>query len=379
MRPAATRPTTARVPSTLSVAFELGNAEWKLAMTTALDQAPLVRTMPARDLATLETELARAKAHFGLRARAPVQSCYEAGRDGFWLHRYLVSRGIANSVVDSSSIEVNRRRRRTKTDRLDACKLVTMLIRAAGGEKKVWSVVKVPTPTAEDQRQVHRELLFTRRDRGRHTNRIKGLLASQGVPLDRIQELPVHLVRARLWDGSPLPTRLCARLTREWETVLGYTARIRTLRTERRALLKHTDDPAIAQVRELHQLRGVGIDSAWLYVMECFAWREFRNRRQVGGLAGLTDTHDQSGELQHEQGISKAGNRWVRALAINTAWAWLRFQPTSALARWYQQRFGTGSSRMRKIGIVALARKLLIAFWRYLDHGLIPEGAVLRA
>ena len=216
-----------------------------------------------------------------------------------WLHRYLVSGEISNSIVDSSSIEVNRRRRRTKTDRLDACKLVTMLMRAAAGETRVWSVVKVPARAAEDQRQVHRELLFARRDRGRHTNRIKGLLASQGVPLERIQELPGHLERARLWDGTPVPALLRARLTREWETIRGYSARIRALKTERRALLKSTDDPAMAQVRELHQLRGVGIDSAWLYVMEFFAWREFRNRRQVGGLAGLTDTHYQSGDLQH--------------------------------------------------------------------------------
>jgi transposase len=308
-----------------------------------------------------------------------VQSCYEAGRDGFWLHRYLVSQSIANSIVDSSSIEVNRRRRRTKTDRLDACKLVTMLIRAAGGEKKVWSVVNVPTLAEEDRRQVHRELMFARRDRGRHTNRIKGLLASHGVPLARIQELPAHIVTARLWDGTPLPPLLCARLTREWETVLGYTVRIRALKKERRMLLKTTDDPAIAQVRQLNQLMGIGIDSAWLYVMEFFAWRQFRNRRQVGGLAGLTDTHYQSGDLKHEQGISKAGNRWVRALAINTAWAWLRFQPRSELARWYQKKFGKGNSKMRKIGIVALARKLLIAFWRYLETGIVPEGAVLRA
>ena len=208
---------------------------------------------------------------------------------------------------------------------------------------------------------------------------MKGLLAAQGVPLARIQELPSHLVTARLWDGAPLPPLLCARLAREWDAVLGYSMRIRALKKERRILLKADDDPAIAQVRQLNQLMGVGIDSAWLYVMEFFAWREFRNRRQVGGLAGLTDTHYQSGDLQHEQGISKAGNRWVRALAINTAWAWLRFQPTSALARWYQTRFGGGSSRVRKIGIVALARKLLIAFWRYLDQGIIPEGAVLRA
>jgi transposase len=335
--------------------------------------------MPARVLETLEAEVARAKAHFGLSGSAPVRSCYEAGRDGFWLHRYLVSRGIASRIVDSSSIEVNRRRRRTKTDRLDACKLVTMLIRGEVGEKKVWSVVNVPTPTEEDRRQVHRELLFARRDRGRHTNRIKGLLASQGVPLSRIHDLPTHLVTARRWDGTPLLPLLCARLEREWEAVLGYTTRIRALKKERRMLLKATDDPAIAQVRQLNQLLGIGIDSARLYVMEFFAWRQFRNRRQVGGLAGLTDTHYQSGDLQHEQGISKAGNRWVRALAINTAWAWLRFQPKSALARWYQKKFGKGNSRIRKIGIVALGRKLLIAFWRYLDTGLIPEGAVLRA
>lgn len=376
MRPAATRP---RACSTLYLAFELGNTEWKLAMTISLEHPPLVRTIPARDVKGLARELARAKQHFGLATTTSVRSCYEAGRDGFWLHRCLVSRGIVNQIVDSSSIEVNRRRRRTKTDRLDACKLVTMLIRAHAGERRVWSIINVPSIGEEDRRQVHRELLFARRDRGRHTNRIKGLLASQGVPLARIQELPDHLVTARLWDGTPLPPLLRLRLDREWEAVLGYSARIRALKKERCALLRTTDDPAIAQVRQLNQLRGIGIDSAWLYVMEFFAWRQFRNRRQVGGLAGLTDTHYQSGDLQHEQGISKAGNRWVRALAINTAWAWLRFQPKSELARWYQRKFGNGGSRVRKIGIVALARKLLIAFWRYLETGIVPEGAVLRA
>ena len=376
MRPAATR---SHAIPTLHLAFELGNTEWVLAMTTRIDQAPVMRAVPARALKTLDTEIARAKVHFGLPSSAPVCSCYEAGRDGFWLHRYLLSRGIDNRIVDSSSIEVNRRRRRAKTDRLDAGKLVTMLIRAEGGERKVWSVVNVPTPTEEDRRQVHRELLFARRDRGRHTNRMKGLLAGQGVPLAKLREFPTHVQTARRWDGTPLPPLLCARLTREWDTVQAYTTRIRALKHERRALLRVRDDPAIAQVRQLNRLRGIGIDSAWLYVMEFFAWRQFRNRRQVGGLAGLTDTHYQSGDLQHEQGISKAGNRWVRALAVNTAWAWLRFQPQSQLARWYQEKFGKGNSRIRKIGIVALARKLLIAFWRYLDQGILPEGAVLRA
>lgn len=374
-----TVPTRPHVDSTLYLAFELGNKDWKIAMTTRVDQAPLVRTVPARCLKTLDAEIARAKAHFGLAASAPVRSCYEAGRDGFWLHRYLVSRGIINRIVDSSSIEVNRRRRRTKTDRLDACKLATMLIRAELGEKRVWSVINVPAPDEEDRRQVHRELMCARRDRARHTNRIKGLLASQGIPLARIQDLPVHIVTARLWDEAPIPQRLHARLEREWVTLTQYRMRIKALKKERKELLSTTDDPAIAQVRQLHQLCGVGIDSSWLYVMEFFAWRKFRNRRQVGGLSGLTDTHYQSGDLQHEQGISKAGNRWVRALAINTAWSWLRYQPRSELSLWYQRRFGNGNSRMRKIGIVALARKLLIAFWRYLETGIVPEGAVVRA
>lgn len=223
MRPATTRP---HVSSTLYLSFELGNTEWKLAMTVSLLHVPVVRTIAARALKALDTEIDRAKAHFGLPASAAVASCYEAGRDGFWLHRYLMSRGIANQIVDSSSIEVNRRRRRTKADRLDACKLVTMLIRAAAGEPKVWSVVRAPTSVEEDRRQVHRELLFARRDRGRHTNRIKGLLASQGVPLQKIRELPTHLATARLWDGSPLPPLLRTRLEREWATVGDYTTRI---------------------------------------------------------------------------------------------------------------------------------------------------------
>ena len=376
MPPVTTRP---RATDTLYLAFELGNTTWTLAMTPSLERPPLRRVVPARDLAAVEAALAQARAHFHLAADGAVRSCYEAGRDGFWLHRYLATRGIGNVVVDSSSIEVNRRRRRAKTDRLDARKLVTLLIRATTGERQVWSVLRVPAVADEDRREVHRELLTARRDRARHTNRIKGLLASRGLALATLRALPTQLATVRLWDGTPLAPRLRTRLTREWQAVQADTRRVRTLLAERRLLLHAVEDPAIAQVRQLHQLRGVGLDGAWLYVMEFFAWRQFRNRRQVGGLAGLTDTHFQSGDLAHQQGISKSGNRWVRALAVNTAWAWLRYQPQSALARWYQQRFGTGPSRLRKIGIVALARKLLIAFWRYLEDGAVPEGAMLRA
>lgn len=379
MRAAATRPNRERASLTLYVAFELGNSEWRLACTPGIDQIPLVRTIAARALASFEAELARAKAHFELPAHAVVRSCYEAGRDGFWLHRYLRSRGIANDVVDSASIEVNRRARRAKSDRLDACKLVTMLLRADAGEPRVWSVVRVPSVADEDRWQLHRELLFVRRDRARLTNRIKGLLANQGVVLETLADLSTQLATARLWDGTPLPPLLCARLEREWSAVAALTQRLQALRADRRELLQTSDDPAIARVRQLLALRGIGPETAWLYVMEFFGWRTFRNRREVGALAGLVPTHYQSGDVQHEQGISRAGNRYIRALAIDLAWGWLRYQPRSALTRWYEARFARGSSRVRKIGIVAVARKLLIALWQYLETGAIPEGAVLKA
>lgn len=384
MRTAATRPSrrddfTGPIP-TLSVAFELGNREWKLGFTTGFGQPPRERTIAARDMPALATEIAEAKRRFALPVSARVLSCYEAGRDGFWLHRALTQQAVENLVVDSASIEVNRRARRAKSDRLDVRKLLTMLLRYDAGERRVWSVVHVPTPVEEDRRQLHRELTRTKRDRARVTNRIKGLLASQGVPLATLQDLPTQLPTVRLWDGTPLLPGLVARLDREWAKVTMLTAQMRTLQAARRALLRTAAaDPAVAQVRQLLALRAIGPESAWLYVMEFFSWRQFHNRREIGALAGLTPTPYQSGDLQREQGISKAGNRHIRAMAIEIAWAWLHYQPTSALAHWYNTRFGHGSSRVRRIGIVALARKLLIALWQYLETGVPPEGAVLKA
>ncbi len=384
MRTAATRPAphddfTGPVP-TLSLAFDLGNREWTLGFTTGFGQSPRERTIDARDLPTLATEIAEAKRRFALPASARVRSCYEAGRDGFWLHRALTQQGVDNLVVDSASIEVNRRARRAKSDHLDVRKLLTMLLRYDAGERRVWRVVRVPTPAEEDRRQVHRELMRTRRDRARVTNRIKGLLASQGVSLATRQDLSTQLPTLRLWDGTPLLPGLLVRLEREWAKVTLLTTQMRTLQAARRKLLHSAaTDPAVAQVRQLLALRAIGPESAWLYVMEFFSWRQFHNRRQIGALAGLTPTPYQSGDVHHEQGISKAGNRHIRAMAIEIAWAWLHYQPTSALACWYNARFGHGSSRVRKIGIVALARKLLIALWQYLETGVPPEGAVLKA
>jgi len=363
---------------TLSLAFELGQDTWKLGFTIGVAQPPRERTIPAGDVTRVQQEIAQAKHRFGLPADARVVSCYEAGRDGFWLHRCLVAHGVQNHVIDSASIEVNRRQRRAKTDRLDVRKLLTMLLRHLAGEPKVWSVVRVPSVEEEDRRQLHRDMLTTKQDRTRIINRIKGLLAGHGVQIALQGDGDTQLDQARQWDGSPLPSALRTRLKRAWQQVGFLTAHIQTLEAERRALLRHRTDPVIAQVRQLFTLRGIGVQSAWLYVMEFFAWRDFQTPKQVGALAGLTPTPYQSGQSRRELGIAKAGNRHIRAMAIEIAWAWRRFQPDSSLSQWYERRFGAGSARLRKLGIVALARKLLIALWRFLKTGVLPEGAVLK-
>ncbi|MGQ9854177.1 MAG: IS110 family transposase [Candidatus Oleimicrobiaceae bacterium] len=366
-------------PTTLYLAFELGNKQWKLGFTIGPGQKPRERVIAAGDLLGLEEEIRLAKKRFHLPQDVRVLSCYEAGRDGFWLHRYLLAQGIENLVVDAASIEVPRRAKRAKTDRLDLGKLLGMLMRYDGGEQKVWSVVHVPSLEVEDKRHLHRELDALKADRTRHSNRIKGLLAGQGVRMALKADFPARLDEVRLWDGSPLPLGLRSRLEREYACWRFIGEQIRGLEAERWELIRTSADPSVEMVRRLLRLRGIGENSAWEFVMEFFAWRDFHNRRQVGGLSGLTPMPYQSGDEAREQGISKAGNRSIRAKAIEIAWGWLRFQPESGLSRWFQRRFGCGSKRLRKIGIVALARKLLIALWRYLEYGEIPAGARLKA
>ena len=365
-------------PTQLYLSFELGEQDWTLGFTVGLGQEPRKRKIMARDLKALEQEIARAKQRFGLPEAAPVVSCYEAGRDGFWLHRYLVAHDIQNRVVDSSSIEVNRRAKHAKTDRIDAGKLVMMLVRYALGEHKLWSVVHVPSVEAEDARHLHRELLALKRDHTRHVNRIKGLLSGQGVSLTVGTNFLHALDTVRLWDGAPLPAGVRARLEREYTCGQAIHQHILQLEGEPAELLRTSKDASVEKVRRLLRLCGIGDNSAWLYVMEFFGWREFHNRREVGGLAGLAATPFDSGDQSRDQGISKAGPSPIRAMAIEIAWCWLRYQPDSDLSRWFNERFGKGGKRLRKIGIVALARKLLIALWRYLENGVIPAGAQLK-
>lgn len=378
-----TRPPQSTLVATrvLYVSFELGTT-WKLAFTTGLGQRPRMRGVPARALDRVDGEIARAKRHFGLPADGRVMSCYEAGRDGFWLHRALVARGIENVVVDSSSIEVNRRARRVKADGPDAEKLVMMLVRYADGDRRTWKVVHVPSDTDEHRRELNRELEAATRDRTRITNRMKGLLAKEGVSLPLRGDVAAALAAVRRWDGTPLPAPLLARLERDAEFVAHLTRRLGDLRAERRRQLQRPapdDSVATQQMRALYAVRGIGHAGAHTYVREFFGWRRFRNRREVGALAGLAPTPHSSGAIQRELGMSKAGNRRVRYLAIELAWMWLKHQPASALTRWYQHRFGAGGSRGRRIGLVALARKVLIALWRYLETGVLPEGVLLKA
>jgi transposase len=371
-------PATTPYTPALYLSFELGAATWKIAFTTGLGQRPRMRTVEARHLGVLQGEIDLAKARFGLASDAPVRSCYEAGRDGFWLHRALLAMGVENVIVDSASIEVKRRKKKVKTDRLDAAKLVDMLVRYHLGETRVWSVVAVPSVKDEDRRHLHRELETVKKDRRRMLNRIRSLLFTQGIRLGQLNNLSRRLEKLRTPTGEALPERLRARLHREWDRLCRATEEVKELVRQRRALLREAEDRPAQCAAKLLKLRSVGEDSSWLLAMEFYGWRKFRNGRQVGALAGLTPTPYQSGDDARELGISKAGNRAVRHIAIELAWSWLRYQPQSELSLWYQRRFAHGKSRLRRIGIVALARKLLIALWRYLETGVPPAGARLK-
>jgi transposase len=361
----------------LYVAFELSNSTWKLACSDGNKTRHV--TVTAGDLGQVQGEIIKAKRNCGLGDKVHTVSCYEAGRDGFWLHRYLHSCGIDNVVVDSASLEVNRRLRRAKTDRVDAGKLLSMLIRYHGGEKQLWKVVRVPSREDEDARHLHRELEALKRERTRYRNRIHGILIQQGLRVRNpsTKKFVKQLDLMRTWDGRDLPPEMKARLVRVHERLRLVEEQISYLVKEKTQRLKEKN-AKMAQVAQLLRLHGIGPVSSWTFVMEFFGWRQFRNRREVAALAGLTPTPYDSGKRLREQGISKAGNRRVRALAIEIAWAWLRFQPRSKLSQWFMERFAGGGSRMRRIGIVALARRLLIDLWRFLEYGVVPEGAELK-
>lgn len=364
-------------PQWLYMAMELSDKKWDLVIGDGA-RSPSKYTVPAGDREGVLAALAKARARCGLGAEAGVRSCYEAGRDGFWLHRWLVEQGIDNVVVDSASIEVNRRARRAKTDRLDGGKLQSMLLRYYGGERKLWAVLRVPTVEQEDARRMSRELERLQREATGHRNRIGSLLVLHGLRSKKIGKRGW----AGWWEGhrGQLPSALAAEVEREVARLGLVSAQSKALEAaQRQAMVVKPDEaPAHPVVKQLCELRAIGLGSAWALAVELF-WRKFGNRREVAGSLGLTPTPYDSGQSEREQGISKAGNKRLRWLLIELAWCWLRYQPHSELTAWFNRRFAGGGKRMRRIGIVALARRLSIALWRYVEHGELPAGAQLKA
>ena len=325
----------------------------------------------------MQIEIIKAVHQLKLDEKVAIYSCYEAGRDGFWLHRFLQSKGINNIVVDSSSIEVSRRFRRVKTDRVDVGKLMDMLIRYQNGEQKLWSVLHVPSVKQEDDRRVHREIERLKKERTSHSNRIRSLLVLHGIDIKVGRNFLHALVHVKQWDGKGLSAHQVAEIRREHERYELINKQLKQLSDQKAKQLEEQNEQA-KQIKQLMMLKGIGPISSWNLVYEFFGWRRFKNVKQVGAASGLVPTPYASGDSSIEQGISKAGNRRVRTLMIELSWYWLRYQPDSYLSRWFQQRFGPNGKRMRRVGIVALARKLLVALWKFLEKGLVPEGAIVK-
>jgi transposase len=372
---ATTRPETSVGETPLFVAFELSRREWKLALTSGVNQRPWLRTIASGDFGALAETLARARRRFGLPVTSSVVSCYEAGRDGFWIHRALTAHGIDNRVVDSSSIEVSRRRKRVKTDRLDALKLVAMLVRVWLGETRVWHEVRVPTEDVEAARHASRERAALVQERTALTNQLRSWLATMGAVLPAA---PTDGWWRRVvdWAGQPLPDALQARLARADARRHLLTEQIEAL--EAAQMTTCAAAAPTSALRRLVRVKGVAATSAAVLLDEGLVWRELRNRRQIGGLLGFAPTPYASGDVQREQGISRAGNARLQSTMIQLAWQWVRWQPESPITQWFHAHFGP-QKRRRKIGIVAVARKLLIALWRWATAGVAPTGVRLKA
>lgn len=372
---ATTRSASSVSEPTLYVAFELSQATWKLALTSGFAAPPVLQTVAPGDAPALLRVFAAARRRLGLPSATRVVSCYEAGRDGFWIHRWLTTLTVQNRVVDSASIEVSRRAKRAKTDRLDALKLVAMLVRVCHGERRVWREVTVPTAEAEATRQGSRERARLVQDRTALRNQVRGWLVTCGTAVPRDAQ-GAWWTTVRDWADQPLPAALQARLARAAARLALLEAQIAELAAAQVAGVDAA--PADSPARRLVALKGVATTSATTLLDEGLVWRAFRNRREIGALLGFAPTPFASGTVQHEQGISRAGNARFQSTMTQLAWQWVRWQPLSPLTQWFHAHFGS-RRRPRKVGIVAVARKLLIALWRWATAGIVPEGALLKA
>jgi transposase len=367
---------------TIFLAIELSASTWLVAVQLPTDDKISLHRMDAGDTAALLDLIRglqrRVAAKLGC-VEVMVASCFEAGRDGFWLHRLLVAHGVANHVMEPTSILVNRRARRAKTDRLDAQGLLRVLAAYSRGDRHVCSVVRVPTPDEEDAKRQHREREHLVQERIRIGNRIQALLATQGIgKRPSLRTWDRDLDALQTGDGRPIPLHLRSELNRLRRRLVMILEMIREVEAERAEKLAERENHASSMIRALCRIRGVGENVATVLTHEVF-YRSFSNRRQIASYVGLAPMPFQSGEIDRDRTISRAGNPRARTTIIQFAWLWLRYQPDSALARWFRERVGNLQGRTRRIAIVAMARKLLIAIWRYLTSGIIPEGVQIAA
>jgi transposase len=355
----------------LYLSMELSEKSWGLLFSDG--EKLSAHSVKVGDLAGVLAHAKSSAKRFGLPPRAQLVAVQEAGRDGFWIHRALEAAGARSLVVDATSIEVDRRMRRAKTDRLDAERLMRLLIRYDAGETQALRVVRAPTEEQEDIRRDGRERERLVHERTGHVCRIKALLVLHGVrepELDCLDEVVCA-------NGKPLPPRLLRELQREYQRLELIKEQLKAIEEERKAVLEKPSRLTEC-IATLTQLRGIGPQAAWLFSEEFFGWRDFANRRQVGAAAGLVSMPFNSGHGERDQGISKAGNKRVRTMAVQLAWGWLRWQPDTALSRWFRKKFEM-TKRSKRVGIVAVARKLLILLWRLVKTGEVPAGALMAA
>jgi transposase len=362
---------------TIHMALDLGRRCWTVGFVLPGDRDARLYQIAGGDREALLGLIERQRSRLD-EAAVRIVSCYEAGRDAFWLDRWLKAHGVDNRILDPASLEVPRRKQRVKTDKVDTVGLLRVLLRLERGETELTRVVRVPDPAVEDARRRSRERERLVRERTAHRNRIRGLLATQGVSdikpgtrgwLDRLDAI-------RSGDGRELGPALIAEIRREAERLELVERQITAVEAEGRAALDE-DTALSAGARRLKRLKGIGEIFAGGLMHEAF-WRDFDNRRQVGASFGLVPWPWDSGDVHRDRPISKVGNRRARTLAIECAWMWVFHQPASTLSRWWRERYAGGGKRLRKIGIVAVARKLMVALWRYLTQGLVPEGAVVK-
>lgn len=360
----------------LLMALELSKKTWKVLFGWQGRRRGV--SVPGGDWPALLQEVARARTRLGVPAPAPVMSVYEAGRDGHWLQRALCAHGVDTLEIDSASIEVDRRARRAKSDGIDVDKLLVLLQRHVHGEARALRVVRVPDPAAEARQHAHRERERLVKERTQLRNRIQGVLFAQGIRDVHWRTFATWLSAQQQWNGAALPASTQQELMRAHARLELLLQQLQAVERELEHASAAADGHGVLQ-QQLRAVRAIGPHTATVLVSEFFGWREFGSGKEVGAAAGLTPTPFDSGDSRREQGISKAGNRRVRTAMIELAWRWLLWQPDSELSQWFNRRFGAGrKTRSRRVGIVAVARRLLILLWRYLQTGELPIGVKLK-